>query len=315
LKKENITLEFGNIKYFDKSLDLSILEIKKIKNKNIKYIEFDDYLYVKDSEFFYNKESIYTIYYGNKDIYISYGIINNLNKSELRCSCNVYTNSSGFPIFNLNNNKLIGLYVSKSNYFIKGIFFKFIIKELINEIKYEFKYKENIKNEINILINIGKNDINKKIYFLDNYEYKDNEGIIHIHDNLKELNEYNTELYIDRNKEKYEKYYIPKKEGEFKINLKFNINLNDCSYMFAGCEKIMEINFNSFNTKFVKAMKYMFCDCKNLKSINLYSFDTKNVSDMSYMFYHCNYLRNLDLSSFNTKNVITMSHMFNGCKL
>ena len=85
LKKKDITLEFGNIKYFDKSLDLSILEIKKIKNKNIKYIEFDDYLYVKDWELFYNKESIYTIYYGNKDIYISYGIINNLNKSELRC--------------------------------------------------------------------------------------------------------------------------------------------------------------------------------------------------------------------------------------
>ena len=49
----------------------------------------------------------------------------------------MYTNSSGFPIFNLNNNKLIGLGESKSNYFIKGIFFKFIINELINENKYK----------------------------------------------------------------------------------------------------------------------------------------------------------------------------------
>ena len=219
-KEENITLEFSKIKYFDKSLDLSIIEIKKIKNKKIKYIEFDDYLYVKDSEVFYYKESIYMIYYGNKDIYISYGIINNINKSELRCSCNLYSNSSGFPIFNLSNNKLIGLYETKSDYFIKGIFLKFIINELIKEIKYgfnyELKYNNNIKNEINILINVEKDYINKKIYILDNYEYKDNNGIIHIHDNLKELNEFNTELYIDKKKEKYENILYQKKK-EFLI--------------------------------------------------------------------------------------------------
>ena len=74
--------------------------------------------------------------------------------------------------------------------------------------------------------------------------------------------------------------------------MKFNINLTDCSYsyMFAGCGKIKSINFNSFNTKFVKKMKYMFYGCKYLNDINLFSFDTKNVSDMSYMFYHCNNL-------------------------
>ena len=84
--------------------------------------------------------------------------------------------------FNLSNNKLIGLYETKSDYFIKGIFLKFIINELIKKIKYGFNYElknnNNIKNEINILINVDKNDINKKVYFLDNYEYKDNDGII-----------------------------------------------------------------------------------------------------------------------------------------
>ena len=38
--------------------------------------------------------------------------------------------------------------------------------------------------------------------------------------------------------EKYEKYFRPKKEGEYKIELRFNINLTDCSYMFSGCENI-----------------------------------------------------------------------------
>ena len=57
-------------------------------------------------------------------------------------------------------------------------------------------------------------------------------------DYLKELNEDNTELYINGNKRKYEKYFIPEKEGEYIIELRFNINLTDCSYMFSGCENI-----------------------------------------------------------------------------
>ena len=57
-------------------------------------------------------------------------------------------------------------------------------------------------SKINIIINIDKNDVNKKIYFLDNYYYdnylikRDN------HDHLKELNENNTRLYINDNKMK-----------------------------------------------------------------------------------------------------------------
>ena len=38
---------------------------------------------------------------------------------------------------------------------------------------------------------------NKKIYFLDNYEKEDEKGLKYFHDNLKELNEFNTELYIN----------------------------------------------------------------------------------------------------------------------
>ena len=44
----------------------------------------------------------------------------------------------------------------------------------------------------------------------------------HFHDNLKELNELNTELYINNKKYKYKKYFIPEKEGIYSILLKFN---------------------------------------------------------------------------------------------
>ena len=59
--------------------------------------------------------------------------------------------------------------------------------------------------------------------------------------------------------------------------------------MFVGCKNIIDINFISFNTSWIKNMKYLFNGCQNLKTINnLSSFDTKNVTDMSNMFFGCN---------------------------
>ena len=126
------------------------------------------------------------------------------------------------------------------------------------------KYIMNM-SKINITVNVDKNQINNKIYFLDNYYYGDNGDKIEQHEHLKELNEYNTELYINNNKmEKYEKYFIPTKEGEYKIELRFDIYLTDCSYMFSGCENIKSIEFSNFTTTNITNMSYMFYYCRSL---------------------------------------------------
>ena len=262
IQNKIITIEFGETKYLNTSLGLSIIEIKANKNKKLKFIEFDDNLYKKDSEFLYNnKVSIYNIQYKNEnDAYISYGIINKINKSEIIFSCNINSNSNISPIFNLSNNKIIGLYKNNSKYFAKGILFDFIINGFIKEYKYSkraFKYNNDLKNEIKILINVGPKDVNKQIYFLDNYS--------NAHDNLKELNKFNTELFINEKKDEYKKYFIAEKEGDYNINIKFNINLTDSSYMFAGCKNIIDINFISFNTRLIRNTKFMFHSCKKLK--------------------------------------------------
>ena len=57
-------------------------------------------------------------------------------------------------------------------------------------------------------------------------------------------------------KKEFKNYYIPEKEGEYNIKLKFNINLIDSSYMFANCDKIVQINFIHFDTKLITSMKY-----------------------------------------------------------
>ena len=310
------TIEFGDTKYLNKDYDLSIIEIKEKKSDKIDFLEIDDYFYEKEAEMFYKKESLYMIYYNKKnDVMVSYAKLNYMNNSEIIFSSYRDFIPINTPILNLSTNKLIGIYKNTSKYLNKGISFKFIITEFINKYKYILNYKSDInsKNEIELIINISKNNINKKIYFFDNYEYYDDERNYHFHDNLKELNELNTELYINDNKNKYQKYFIPEKEGEYNIKIKFNINLTDCSFMFAGCKNITNIKFHSFNTNYVTSMKYMFYNCSNIKYINLYSFNTKNVTDMSNMFSICENLKYLDLSAFDTSNIIDMSWMFYSC--
>ena len=166
--------------------NISIIEIEKNMDYNINYLELDNNIYKNDSELNYYKESIYIINYNNKDISVTYGIINDINKLELKYIGNIDINSHGLPIFNLSNNKIIGIHINKSKYYNKGIFFKYI--ELIN------KYK----NEIDIIIDIKQEHINNEIYFLNNND-----------EYLKELNKNNTKLYINNKKYEYKKYFIP----------------------------------------------------------------------------------------------------------
>ena len=302
-------IELLYLRYINKELNISIIEVKENKKDKIKYMEIDDKLFDKNFEMLYNDESIYIIQYSNENnIFLSYGVITNTNTYQMRYYCNIHQHSRFSLIFNLSNNKLIGFHERNNNIYNKGKFINLIIDEFIHK---------NLNNEIDILIKVDKVDIdkNKQIYFLDNFEYKDEEGKKHIHDKLEELNEYNTELYInDIKQDKYKKYFIPKIVKDYKIKLKFNVNLVDSSYMFAGCENIININFISFNTKYITNMNYMFLKCKNLKSINLLFFDTRNVLSMRSMFNECYNLKDLDLSSFNTKNVNNMRCMFRCCE-
>ena len=309
-------IQFGDkrLKYINKENDLTVIEIKKNKKIKLNCLELDESLYEEESKILQNKDSIYILHYNKeKKISVSYGIINYINKFEFLFSCNINSDGAISPIFNLDSNKLIGIYINNSKYFIKGLFLNFIIDKFTKIFNTHKNIFEN-KNEIDILIKIYKEDINKKIYFLNNefFEYRDN----HLQEyyNDEEFNELIAELYMDDKIIPFKKYFLPDKEGEYKIKLKFNINLIDSSYMFSGCENIIKLDFISFNTFFIKNMKYMFFGCTNLKEINLLSFDTSNVMDMSYMFYECENLINLDLSSFNSKSVIDMHYMFYNCK-
>ena len=324
----------------NEELDTTIIEIKpddKISEDS--YLDIDENIST-DLNNYYNKESVYIIHYPkSEEVKVSYGIINDIADNNINHFCCTENGSSGSPIINLDNNKIIGIHKKGAigKKFNIGSYLKQPINDFINEYKTntimfniekekkneEFKIEDNIindnndKNEIVIKVKIEENDVGKKKYFLDNVNYTEQinfQKIIHDHDNLGELNESNVDLYIDNKQYKYEKFFEPKKEGEYEIKLIFKKPIINCNSMFEGCTIIKNFNFEYFNTKEVITMKKMFKGCKNLENLDLSSFNTKNVIDMSGMFNGCEKIMNINLSSFDTQNVTNMSEMFFHCK-
>lgn len=170
------------------------------------------------------------------------------------------------------------------------------------------------KNEIHLKLKIDKNDINKEIYFIDNTDIFDENLVKHFHDYLAELDDSNVELYINDEKQKYQKFQTFTKEGTYSIKIKLKNKMKDSSYMFCNCDKLTNIEFSSFETKNITDMSRMFYNCSNLTSLDLSEFNTSNVTSMYSMFEQCYNLTEIDLSSFETENVTNMSKLFCGCK-
>ena len=164
-------------------------------------------------------------------------------------------------------------------------------------------YDKYIKaNKITLTLEIEKCNIYKKIFFMDCVIF-----------NSKEMNEINTEIFINDTKHEYKKYFIPEKEGLYTIKIILYFYIKDCSYMFSECHQLKNIDLSKFEAKNVINMKSMFYNCVNLENVYLSKLKTQNVSDISFMFYNCEKLKSIDLSSFNTQNIINMSNMFDHC--
>ena len=212
INNKNKYIEFGDIIFTNKNYNFAIIEVKENMISNLSFLDLDDNLYEKDSEMYYYLETIYIIHFNNKDknISVSYSTLNNINNSKIKYSCNLFPHSNFSPVFNLSNNKIIGINECNSIYDNKGIFLKMVIKNFINS----YKTKKNILNKIYRITNNNNNIINiivdatnfkekEKIFFLENYKFQDKEGKFHFHDNLKELNDNNTELFINNKKVPY----------------------------------------------------------------------------------------------------------------
>ena len=91
-----------------------MVEIKEEDNIN-NYLELDDNLFKNEIKAFYKDISIYTIQYplGNNAT-VSYGLSNGINDFEIHHTCSTEHGSSGSPILNLSNFKVIGIHTKSA---------------------------------------------------------------------------------------------------------------------------------------------------------------------------------------------------------
>ncbi len=117
---KTITLDNSRLMYTNAKFDISIIEIKEEDNLKNKYLELDDEIInflkldktkLKKKEVpNYLYESIYILNSSkNKDIFISFGKLQDINNNEIFHKCNLKEDSSGSPICLMNNQKLIGI--------------------------------------------------------------------------------------------------------------------------------------------------------------------------------------------------------------
>ena len=162
------------------------------------------------------------------------------------------------------------------------------------------KSKENV---IRIKIEIKEKDVGKIFNIKEEIEGCD----------LKELNETNSELYINNKKYRYKTYIINEKEGIFDIKIKINILMKSCCCLFYSLDNLQSIDLSLFNTENIINMSHMFYGCNNLKSIDLSSFNAQNVTNISKMFCNCNKLKHINLSKYRAPKIPNMIDMFYEC--
>ena len=137
-KAYEINLLIKRKTYFNKDYDIAIIELKEedgIKN----FLELDENLFKDKENIFYEDKSLYVLQYPNgKNACVSYGLLINIEKNDIKHTCSTEKGSSGSPILNLENNKVIGIHkeagLSTFN-FNKGTLLKFPLND--------FEKKEN----------------------------------------------------------------------------------------------------------------------------------------------------------------------------
>ena len=158
-------IKLGDIKIKNRALNIIVIEIKEEQKNRIYFLKIDERLYIKDSEYLFENESIYIIQYFNPGAnHFSLSSINDIDdNSSFEFLSDININSKISIVFNSSNNRIIGIYKEKkSNYTNKAFFFNLVIEAFI------IKYKHNLNtcNEINILLNMDSKDVKKKKIFI-----------------------------------------------------------------------------------------------------------------------------------------------------
>jgi len=167
-EKETLKIDLGLDRetYFNKEYNVTLIELRDEDNiKN--YLELDNNLFQDNPEINYKDTSIYILHYPNCDTAaVSYGISNNIDKYNINHKCRINIGSSGSPILNLKNNKVIGIHNKSSN----GTLLKFPLNNYIN--KREKMFININDKEFKIINEIGKGGFGRVMQVLSKSDNK-----------------------------------------------------------------------------------------------------------------------------------------------
>ena len=239
-----IDLNIKRIIYYNKEYDTTLIELKE-EDKIKEYLELDDNLFKDNENALYKEKSIYILQYPKSEdaCCVSYGSINQIDKKyDIKHICSTDNGSSGSPILNLKNNKVIGIHK-------KGaiINFNFNIGTLLKYPLNDFFKKYNSNNNKNIItgeIYIKNMKINKSIRGINSFENKnvlENEIKIENNKEINDINIKNEEIKIENKEIKLGEveYNEIKIENNKEIN---NINIKNEEIKIENKNKEIKLN-------------------------------------------------------------------------
>ena len=174
-KVKILELDNSRIKYTNKELDVTFIEIKSSKDKIVHFLDIDENINT-DLENYYINKSIYILHYPKGTLVnVSYGLSNKIIEDNINHLCSTEEGSSGAPILLLDSFRVIGIHKgaarNRSSNFNFGTFIKSAIKlfnkkndsinnnyiknNIINE-----AYNPNKNQQMNNMMNIGIGNMN-----------------------------------------------------------------------------------------------------------------------------------------------------------
>ena len=169
-KPKNIQLnQKARMSLCNNKLGITMIEIKD--SDNIKYfLETDTNNLNKPQKYYNINKQVYMIHNNDNNIYVSYGIINNeyAKSNYFMHTCNSFQGSSGFPIINIENHKVIGINKENNRGFFINFFGKISSIDSINKI-YE-----------GVARHASSEDLSLKMKFTNDIDISNKRGLINL---------------------------------------------------------------------------------------------------------------------------------------
>ena len=169
-KPKNIELnKKARMSLCNNKLGITMIEIKD--SDNIKYfLEADTNNLNKPQKYYNINKQVYMIHNNDNNIYVSYGIINNeyAKSNYFMHTCNSFQGSSGFPIINMENHKVIGINKENNRGFFINFFGKISSIDSINNIY------------VGVARHASSEDLSLKMKFTNDIDISNKRGLINL---------------------------------------------------------------------------------------------------------------------------------------